>query len=51
MYLFPSGRRCIEPDCITILCYLNPGPKCFCHTGIRPPSPVEWLLELMGAKR
>lgn len=29
---YPKGRRCVDPDCITLLCYLNPGPRCFLHT-------------------
>jgi hypothetical protein len=30
--VFGEGRICWEPDCCTILCRYNPGPRCFVHT-------------------
>lgn len=28
---YPKGRRCPDPECITILCRWNPGPWCYLH--------------------
>ena len=47
---YPRGRRCANPDCITVLSVYDPGPHCYAHT----PKPrflttVEELRELMAS--